>query len=206
MAGWDFSSHGRRQASIEGWQDLEKIFNQGLNVGKTEIGAGETASNQAQNFFSTLASGDRAAIERAIGPSVSALTGEAQQEKNTLAEFGGGRSGGTNAEIQALGERTSGEITNMINSLLVGSNQELATIGAERTGAGLTGLNIASGPANSLADWAIHNTDQATAARQAQQSAIGQMIGSLLGPAFGNIGTLIGSLIPHPAPTASPGF
>jgi hypothetical protein len=93
---------------------------------------GQNDISQAESFFSSILSGDRGKQAQVLGPEIDTLKGQAQQRKNTLAEFGN-RSGGTNASSQLVDDTVHGDINRMIDNLLGGAAGGLASIGENQT-------------------------------------------------------------------------
>lgn len=101
---------------------------------------GLTDISKAQDFWSAILSGDPTKINQVLGPEVSSINKQGQQQKKTLAEFGN-RSGGTNAEAQTIDDNTRAAIRTMISNLTSGAASNLAS-----TGSGLlsTGVGAAA--------------------------------------------------------------
>jgi len=105
----------------------------GTQQGKTDIG-------QAENFWSSILSGDMNRISQVLGPEFSAINKQAQQRKMTTSQFGN-RGGGTNAVMQSLDDNTTSAIHSMISDLtskaatgLTGIGQNLLSTGVESGG------------------------------------------------------------------------
>lgn len=103
--------------------------------------SGEGGITAAQDYFQSLLSGDPTKIAGAIGPQASIIKGQAQQQKQQLAEFGT-RSGGTAGAASMIDANTQGAIQNLINTL----------IPQAATQAGNLGLSTLSTGANSAAE------------------------------------------------------
>jgi hypothetical protein len=167
------ASHTDRQKQLKGWGDLSSLTDISKKTGQTDIAAGQKGLDLAQNYFNALLSNDPGKIAQAVGPSISALTGQSQQQRIGEAEFGN-RSGGSNAAIQALTTNTSAEITNLINSLIPQAATQAGQLGAQREGLGLQSLTQAGTTAGELAG-------QAQTARQMDVAREAQMGGSIAG-------------------------
>jgi hypothetical protein len=94
---------------------------------------GQNDISQAESFYSSILSGDRGKQAQVLAPEISTLKSQAQQRKNTGAEFGN-RSGGTNASMQLVDDNVHSDINRMVDSLLSGSAGALASIGENQTG------------------------------------------------------------------------
>lgn len=93
------------------------------------VGQGESDILKAQNFWSSILSGDPAKISQVLGPEMSAINKKGQQQKMTNAQFGN-RSGGTNASNQTIGDRTSSGIQSLIGNLTGGAASSLGSLGS----------------------------------------------------------------------------
>jgi hypothetical protein len=131
-----------RSQQLSTWGDLSSLAGQSQSIAQQQAGAGNTALNAGQNYFQSLLSNQPGAVSQAVSPAVNTLLGQEEQQKQTTAEFGN-RSGGTNSAIQSLTSTTSGDITNLINSLIPNAANSLATIGNARLGAGISSMGQA---------------------------------------------------------------
>lgn len=169
------SANTDRKFQLGAFGDLNSLMYNTKAKGNSEFTAGGAGLDSAMKYFQSLLSGDRSTISGAISPEISTLTGQAQQDKQTQSEFGN-RSGGTNASNQQTSDRISGEITNLINSLIPGAAQELGTLGATREGLGLEALNLSESAASNLASLAGHSKEVANASSAQTGQDIGQLI------------------------------
>lgn len=103
---------------------------------------GEKNLTTASNFFNSILSGDMGQISKTLAPEISTITGQAEQQKKTNAEFGN-RAGGTNSANQALTAGENAQINSMIDSLLSGSASALASIGLSTLQTGQQGIETA---------------------------------------------------------------
>lgn len=177
-----FGGHGSktdRKFELGAFGQLQDLMFNAKDKGNSEFTAGQGGLDSAMKYFQSLLSGDRSTIEGAIAPQVSALTGQAQQQKETESQFGN-RSGGTNAANQMTTERISGEISNLINSLIPGAAQELGALGTTREGIGLQALGLDESAAANLAALAGHSKTSA----QGVEAGLGQNIGQYLSLLF----------------------
>lgn len=108
------------------------------DVGQYGVNKGEQATGQAQDFWSSILSGDMSKIMKVLSPQISAIKGQGQQAKETAAQFGN-RSGGTNAAMQMTDDRTRQEINNLISSLTGSAASNLGQMGLSELGLGLEG-------------------------------------------------------------------
>jgi hypothetical protein len=106
----------------------------GTSVGEGDIGA-------ASDFDQTLMQGNPAQTAKLLAPQIGAITGEGQQQKDTLAQFGN-RSGGNNSESQSIDDKTRGNIDTMISSLTGGAAANAGSLGTQTLGLGLQGNQL----------------------------------------------------------------
>jgi len=110
------------------------------NLGKFGIGHGEKDISQAENFWSSILSGDPSQISKVLGPQISAVNKQTQEQKKTASEFGN-RGGGTNAAMQSLDDRSIASVRSMISNLTGEAGGALGSLGGGllSTGASATG-------------------------------------------------------------------
>lgn len=125
------------------------------NVATFGTSQGEADIGKAQNFWSAILSGDMSKISTVLGPQMSAINKQAQQEKKTAAEFGN-RGGGTNAALANIDSGVTSQINNMISSLTSGSASSLGSMGSS-----LLGTGLGASEAKFSADTKIHDENQA---------------------------------------------
>ncbi|HKM80541.1 MAG TPA: hypothetical protein VJY15_06220, partial [Candidatus Acidoferrum sp.] len=169
------SSKTDRNNQLGSWGSLSSLTNQTQQIGGQNVAAGESNIGTGANFFQSLLSNKPGAVAQAVSPQVSAVTGQAQQQRQQAAEFGN-RGGGTNATQQATTSTSSGEITNLINSLIPSAASNLETIGGQQESLGLTALGQAGTNAGTLGSL----TGGARTTDLAQNNAQGAGIASLL--------------------------
>jgi len=143
------------------WDNEDGFF--GIGQGPTkeeknqygEIGAlsnfgtsqGESAISTSNDFWKAILSGDPSSISRVLGPQLSAINKQGQQQKKTLSEFGN-RGGGTNAEAQTIGDRTREAGDSLVSSLTGTAAGALGASGESLLAAGLSGHEAAFSAAN----------------------------------------------------------
>jgi hypothetical protein len=136
------------------------------------ISQGEGDISNASGFYNDLLSGNQSTIAKLLAPQIGDITGQAQQDKNALAQFGN-RSGGNNAKAQTIDDKTRSNINDMIAKLTGSAASGLGTLGTSSLGLGLTA------------------TDQQ--AQEAQQKLQNQQQSLLGGAITGGIGDLLDS-------------
>ena len=185
-----------RKQELKSWGDLSSLTDQSSKIGTQEVAAGQKATGKGEDFFSSLLSNDPGKVASAIAPQVNAVTGQEQQQRQQMAQFGN-RGGGTNAASQHLGIDASSQITNLINTLLHQAATQESNIGLQREGLGLQSLSNASSTAGNLGTL----TEGARQADKESEAAMGGGIASLVGAGLdfftgGMGGSLLTNLIP----------
>jgi len=119
-------------------------LNQGINKAGQISGfgtsKGEGLLTSSGNFFQSLLGGDPAATAKLLAPQIRTAQNQAQQAKNTAAQFGT-RSGGTNARAQTIDDTTRANITSMISKLTGDAATQAATMGQNLIDTGMKALN-----------------------------------------------------------------
>lgn len=105
-----------------------------MNFG-TSVGEGDISS--ASSFDQNLLDGNPAETAKLLAPQISNITGQAQQQKNTIAQFGN-RSGGNNSQAQTIDDTTRGNIDNMVSQLTGGAASNIGSLGTSTLSQGLT--------------------------------------------------------------------
>ena len=117
-----------RGYQLSSWQDLLSVFN---NLAPTA----ENNINTAGNFFQSLLSGNPSTISSVLGPQISTLQSQGQQQAATNAQFNN-RSGGTNAANQAISSNTRSNIDTLIGNLTGQAATGLGSLGLGALGVG----------------------------------------------------------------------
>lgn len=146
-----------------------------LNQAGTNLsGAGAGATGQATDYFSKLLSGNPAATAAAEQPALNAAAGGVQQQKQVIANQGGARTGGTNAEVQQLTTNADAGVQDATAKARSGAAGQLATIGGQETGQGLEADK-------DLSDAATANRTQSQAIHQAAVKKWSNIVTGALG-------------------------
>jgi hypothetical protein len=116
---------------------LDQMTKQSKQVAGFGTGMGEKSLTNASNFYDALLGGDPQAMMKILGPQIGQAQEQGQQQKQTAAQFGN-RSGGTNAGMQMLDDRTRGMIQDMISRLTGQAAGASASLGQNAL---TTGLN-----------------------------------------------------------------
>jgi hypothetical protein len=123
--------------------------NPSLNAGMKQAGQtsgwantkGQGLTNQAGDFYSTLLSGNSAAMAKLLGPEIATQQKQAQQAKQATAQFGN-RSGGTNAAMQTVDDKARANISQMVSDLTAKAATGAASMGQSLVDTGLTALGV----------------------------------------------------------------
>lgn len=141
-----------RKTTLQGFGDLQNIFNFGMGQssklageGGTTIGKGVDALTTSLDYFKKLASGDRSVTAQAIAPETNAVQSQADAARRSAVATGTARGGGTASNAQTAQERTMAQIDNFLMGARPMANQEVEKIGGTLGGIGLGETNAALG-------------------------------------------------------------
>jgi hypothetical protein len=104
---------------------------------------GQTATNAATGYDLGILSGDPTKIAQTLAPEIKAGQDQAQQNKNTVAQFGN-RGGGMNSVMAGLDDATRGKLISLMGGLQQGAAGQLGNLGVANTGQAIQG-NTAAG-------------------------------------------------------------
>jgi hypothetical protein len=129
------------------WGSMFGGSNPTLNAAKTQAGQvagfgttkGEGLTTAAGNFFSDLMSGDSSKTAKLLAPQIKAQQDQAQQAKNTSAQFAN-RSGGTNARNQTIDDKTRANFGTMVSDLTGKAAGQAAQMGQSLLDTGISAL------------------------------------------------------------------
>jgi len=174
-----------RKNQLQGYGDLNNLFNFGFSQGKAATGAATDLLGQAGGYYSKLLSGDRAATLSAVAPTVSTANSQTDAAKRQLSQSGTARGGGINATAQTLEDQKRSQIDQAVNSAKAG-----AAGGATATGGTLASeagslLGVGTSSATSLADIASKSRDESNTLHQQSVQAASQLTNQLLDALFG---------------------
>lgn len=179
--------------------DTGALANFATSTGEGDIGA-------ASNFWKSILSGDPSKIAQVLGPEISGINKQNQQQKKTASEFGN-RGGGTNAVMQESDEKTRGAYQSGVSSLLGGAASSLGSIGGSLLSTGLSGHEAAFGQQQTIHDQTLAKWNDLF---KSITSVAGSVAGAGFGggggtPAFGNLspGQISGAF---GGPTSAPTF
>jgi len=123
---------------------LNGIAGFGSSQGKSDV-------MKAQDFWSSILSGDMSKISSVLAPEISSVNKQTQQRKKTASEFGN-RGGGTNAYAQSLDDNALSTIRGMISNLTGTAASSLGSMGENLLNTGLYGGEAAFGAAKTMHD------------------------------------------------------
>jgi len=109
-----------------------------INIGNFGTAEGEKDILASGKFWEAIMSGDQTKISQVLGPLMSTVNKQGQQEKKTASEFGN-RGGGTNAGMQMVGDKTRSTIDSMIAELTGKGASTLGATGSNLLSTGLAG-------------------------------------------------------------------
>lgn len=115
---------------------LEGDINQAGGIAGFGTAVGEGDIGAASDFDKTLLAGNPAETAKLLAPQIQQITGQGQQKKQTLAQFGN-RSGGNNSAANTIDDTTRANIDNMISSLTGQAAGQLGSLGTATLGLGL---------------------------------------------------------------------
>ena len=133
-----------------------------------------------------ILSGDPAKIGQFLGPQEQAITGQAQQKKQTNAQFGN-RGGGTNAQNQTIGDQSTQGINNLISSLTGSAVSGLSSAGQNLLGQGMSGFQNAFGDATQMQQQSANQWNDIFNSVASVGGAVAGGVGNIGDP--GNFGT-----------------
>src|SRR5579859_7432577 len=118
---------------------LSSIFtgsNPGLSNAQKGLGSlagyssnvGEQGTNAAMDYNKGILSGDPTQIAQTLAPEIKTLGENAQQNKNTVAQFGN-RGGGMNSVMAGLDDATRSKLISLMGGLRQGAAGNLQTMG-----------------------------------------------------------------------------
>jgi len=119
------------------------------NLGRFGIATGERDITQAEDFWSKILSGDPTQISKVLGPQISAINKQTQQQKKTAEEFGT-RGGGTNAFMQTLDDQSLAAVRGMISNLTGAGAGQLGALGQGLLSTGGSATGEAFGEAQTI--------------------------------------------------------
>jgi hypothetical protein len=115
---------------------LDKGIKNTGQIGDFSSGLGESSAGKGLKWFSDIMSGDQSKISKALAPEFAQIQGQTQQQKNTTAQFGN-RSGGNNAAMQRLDDKSRAAQSDLVSRLQGGAASTLTSAGMGLINTGL---------------------------------------------------------------------
>lgn len=138
---------------------MEKDQNQLGALAGFSTGVGERGTTADLNYNLGILSGNPSEVAKTIAPETMQAQQQAQQNKNTVAQFGN-RGGGMNAVMAGLDDATRAKLLSLVGSLRQGAAGELGRLGTNN-------LQMASSD----------TMDQAKLAQQQYENMINSILG-----------------------------
>ena len=128
---------------------LSSIFtgsNPGLSTAQKGLGSlagyssgvGEQGTNAAMNYNQGILSGDPTQVAQTLAPEIKTLGEQAQQNKNTVSQFGN-RGGGMNSVMAGVDDATRAKLISLMGGLRQGAAQQLGQLGTQNLQLGQQG-------------------------------------------------------------------
>ncbi|HEY6026262.1 MAG TPA: hypothetical protein VIV09_05115 [Pseudolabrys sp.] len=99
---------------------------------------GQNDITSAEDFWRGIMSGDPTKINAILAPQIKGIRERGQQQIQTASQFGD-RSGGTNAGLQMVQDKTASAINEMIDELTGKGAEVMGNLGLGLTGQGMSG-------------------------------------------------------------------
>lgn len=187
-----------RKTQLQGFGDLQNIFNFGMDTSKQQLGAGQATTAEGLKtlqdplkYWKTLLTGDRTAMAGAIAPEANAVQTAADAAKQQRGAMGTARGGGTAGINATAQDRVQAELDNLLFGLRPAAAGQVEKIGGEFANIGLKEIDQALGFAGLGEDAARSITGLAGESRKTSYDMnkdiakrAGGMIQSILGGFF----------------------
>ena len=170
-----------RQHQLQGYGDLQNVFNYGIPAGQAGQQQGQSDLGDASNFWQKILGGDRSAISAALSPEISSITSQNDQNRKQQAAMGTARGGGTNAQNQQQQQVEQGQITNLINGARPQAAQQVQGIGTTELSNSQNLLGLGTGAASNLTGDATKSYETSADMNEKQGAGAGQLASLLLG-------------------------
>lgn len=123
---------------------------------------GEQGTNAAMNYNLGILSGDPTQVAQTLAPEIKTLGEQAQQNKNTVAQFGN-RGGGMNSVMANLDDATRAKLISLMGGLRQGAAGQLGQLGTANLQLGQQG-----------------NVDAAKIAQQQMENQQGSLLSGII--------------------------
>ena len=150
------SANTDRKESLKDYSMLENVYSSLKGQGAGLVRAGASDTGAASKYYSSILSGNPAAVMEAAAPEINTINKQTDAQKKDIANFGN-RTGGTNQITQAMDTTKRGQVADVISSKRGEAAGAEARIGAGETGAGIGATEGAGSVATSLGELASRN-------------------------------------------------
>lgn len=127
-----------RRQELQGFGDLQNVFNFGFNQGKPTFGTGVAAEKQGlqelgapEQYYQKLLTGNRAAAMSAVAPTVNAINAQTDASARQASAMGTARGGGANAQAQQVDTAKQGAVESAITGAREGAAGGAAKVAGE---------------------------------------------------------------------------
>jgi hypothetical protein len=165
----DFGRLGDVYSTLRGYGKTDR----GLAATDRTAGAGDTG--EASKFYSSILSGNPAAVMSAAGPAIKSITGSADQQKKQLTTLGD-RTGGKAEVAGKIATDTRGQIADTIMGARSGAAAGKERIGAGETAAGLRERELAASEQGKAGDVAGTALSASISSRELSQKIHDQAV------------------------------
>lgn len=169
-----------RKVTLQGYGDLQNVFNYGMSQGKGTMAAGEDSLGDADAYYKKLLSGNRTAQLQAVAPTVTAANAQEDAQKRALATSGTARGGGVNATTQQLDTQKDETIDNAITGTMPGAAKGEEAVGSTQAQIAANLLGLGTNAAATRTDLAIRSRPTSNAINQQTQQQIGAALAQAL--------------------------
>ncbi len=169
-----------RKNQLQGYGDLQNIFNYGLPAGQQGQQQGQEQLGQAGSYWSKLLGGDRTSIMSALQPEISSVTDQGNAQRRQAASMGTARGGGTNALNQQSQTQEAKQISNLVAGARPQAAQQVGQIGTTELNNSANLLGLGNQAATNLTNAASNSYGTTAGQAQQQGQAAAQMAAMLL--------------------------
>lgn len=141
-----------RSTTLQGYGDLQNLFNFGLDqskgfssTGQQDVTTGKGILQGPLNYWKSLLSGDRTQMAAATAPESNAALARADAAKRQSATLGTARGGGSADTSRTIDDQTRAQLDNYLFGVRPAAAGEVGKIGGEFADIGMKELNAALG-------------------------------------------------------------
>lgn len=170
-----------RNQTLNSYQNLNSLFNFGLNTAKGSVSAGNANQDAASGYFAKLASGNRPAMLQAVAPQTNAINQSADAARRQQSEMGTSRGGGVAGANQTADTDRMTQVNNALFGVQPEAAKEQADIGGRQVGQGLESQYLANSAAGANLNASIGSRMNSYAIHQDTANRVGDTIDAALG-------------------------